>query len=87
MGNKLQQFDPDHRLVVEEPPSRPVSPTELDAGHEYEVAHSPPTSPGSTPLAESDYEMVDPNAVPSSPVSSKNPDRRLMGTNVGESNY
>lgn len=85
MGNEPQQFDPDHRLVVEEPPSRPVSPTELDEDHEYEAVHSPPTSPGSASPAESDYEMVDSNAAPSSPASSTNSDRRSMGTDVGES--
>jgi hypothetical protein len=69
--------DSDHRLVVEEPPSRPGSPTGFDADHDYQVVHppSPPPPPGSASATESDYEMVD---VPSSRVSLKNPDRRSM---------
>jgi hypothetical protein len=80
MGHGPQEFDPDHRLVVEEQPSRPASPTEFDAGHEYQVVHPPPPSPGSASPTEPDYEMVDGRSVPlSSQVSSTNPDRRSMG--------
>jgi hypothetical protein len=39
--------DSDHRLVVEEPPSRPASPTEFDADHGYQEVHPPSPSPGS----------------------------------------
>jgi hypothetical protein len=62
-------FDSDHRLVVEEPPSRPASPTEFDADHEYQVVHPPLPSPGTASPTESDHEMVD--VPPSSPVSFK----------------
>jgi len=70
--------DPNHRLVVEEPPSRPASPIEFDADHEYQVVHPPPPSLRSASPAETDHEMVD--VPPSSPVSSTNPDRRSMDT-------
>ena len=59
------EFDSDHRFVVEEPPSRPSSPAESDADHEYQVVHSPPPSPGLASPIESDDEMVD--VPPSSP--------------------
>lgn len=36
------EFDSDHTgLAVEEPPSRPASPTKIDADQEYEVVHPP----------------------------------------------
>ncbi|KAF8490543.1 hypothetical protein F5888DRAFT_1909909 [Russula emetica] len=72
------EFDSDHMLGVEEPPSRPASPTtEFDTGDGFQVLHTPPPSPGTASLTESDREMVD--VPPSSPVSSTNPDRRSMG--------
>jgi hypothetical protein len=61
------EFDSDHRLVVEEPPSRPASPTEFDANNEYQVVHPPPSSPVTASPTESDHKMVD--VPPSSPVS------------------
>jgi hypothetical protein len=54
----------DHRLVVEEPPSRPASPTEFDADYEYQVVHPPLPSPGSASATEFDadhgYQVVHP---------------------------
>jgi hypothetical protein len=49
-------FDSDHRLVVEEPPSRPASPTESGVYYEHPP---PPPSPRSASPMESDHEMVD----------------------------
>jgi len=49
----LTESDSDHRLVVEEPPSRSASPTGFDADHEYEVVHPPPP-PGSASPTKSD---------------------------------
>jgi hypothetical protein len=69
------EFDTDHGLVVEEPPSGPASPTESDADHhEPQVAHRPP--PGSASPTESDDEIF--YEAPSSPVLT-NSDRRSMG--------
>jgi hypothetical protein len=64
--NPTIEFGSDHKLV-EEPPSRPASPTAPNADHEYEMVH-PPT--------QSEFEMV--NVPPSSPVSSTNLGRRWM---------
>jgi hypothetical protein len=54
------EFESDNMLVVEEPPSRPPSPTGSDGDHEYQVVH-PPALPsrGSVSPIESDHEMVD----------------------------
>jgi hypothetical protein len=76
-GPHAPQANSDDRLVVGEPPSRPASPTEFDADHEYQMVHPSPPSPGSASLIESDHEMVD--VPPSSSVSSTNPGRRSMG--------
>jgi hypothetical protein len=65
------------RLVAEEPPSRPASPIQFDAGHEYELVRPPSPSPGSAPATESDYEMV--GVPPPGAVSSTNRGRRSMG--------
>jgi hypothetical protein len=70
-GPHAPQANSDNRLVVEEPPSRPASPTGFDADHEYQMVHPPPPLP-----TESDHEMVD--VPPSSPASLKNPNRRSM---------
>ena len=69
-------FD-DPKLVVEEPPSGPASPTGPDADHEGQVAHPAPPWPHSASLSDSDHEIVD--VSPSISVSSTNPYRRLMG--------
>jgi hypothetical protein len=76
-GPLTTEFDFDHRLIVEEPPSRPASPTEFDADQEYQVVHPPAPSPGSASPTKPDYEMVD--VPPSSSVSSTNPERQSMG--------
>ena len=73
-------LDSDDRLVVEEPPSGPASPTKYDVYHEYQVLHPPPPSPGSASSIssiESDHDVAD--VSPSSSVLSTNPDRRSMG--------
>ena len=53
------EFDSDNMLVVEEPPSRPGTPTVSDADHEYQVVHPPLPSQGSVSPIESDHEMLD----------------------------
>ena len=64
-----------HGLTVEEPPSRPGSPTVSDGDHGYQVVHSPSPLLNSASPAESDFEMVD--GPPSSLISSTNPGRWL----------
>ena len=75
------EFDSDHRLVVEEPPSRTASPTEFDADHASQVVNSPPPSPGSASTTESENEMQYDTA-PSSPVSLTDSDYRSMGADL-----
>lgn len=58
-SNPRPSTESDTKLVVEEPPSRPASPTGPDANHEGQVAHPAPPWPRSASLTESDHEMVD----------------------------
>jgi hypothetical protein len=74
------ELDPDHKLVVGEPPS-----TESDVDREYRMVHPTLSSSDSASLADSDHEMA--GVSPSSPALSTNPNRRSMGADTRLKNF